>query len=234
MPPDFSSLSKPEDRPKTIVFDKDGDLTLLVGPLKTPFKVDSKSLARASPVFKAMFYRPFAESKAKFAEGDWVIHLPEDQVIAMEIILNIVHVNVPKIPRTLPNTVDIYKRKRPFSSVCLYLVSRAADKYRVVNILNPWLDTWLKAARRLASDWSAEMLRIAWILGDERLLGKQLDMLVRTTFIEADPIDIGNEALTSADTRCTRVDLAPMGVDHDGILGILNIKGTLLSNSACL
>ncbi|KAH0432144.1 nuclear pore protein-like protein [Colletotrichum camelliae] len=105
------------------VYDKDGYLTLCVGPTETLYQVCPDSLARASPVFKKMLFGGFAESRP--AAGDWAVDLPEDDSEAMEIFLGMVHSRFEMVPKTLP----VAK---------LYALLTLTNKYDATALIQPW------------------------------------------------------------------------------------------------
>ncbi|CAJ2504018.1 Uu.00g114120.m01.CDS01 [Anthostomella pinea] len=83
--------------------DFDGDLCLEVGEglEAVSFIACSKAMSRASPVFKAMLYGDFAESKKKAARApektEWVVRLPKDEPEAFKTLLNIIHGRVHEV-----------------------------------------------------------------------------------------------------------------------------------------
>lgn len=132
-------------------FDPDGDLQLHIGPEKSACVVCSRSLSRASPVFKRMLYGGFAESKP--AHGEWIVALPEDNQEAMFLLLNIVHGHSDAVPMRLPDEK-------------LYHVTVLTDKYNMTKCLHPWAHSWRK--HFVKPDTSAKIARriwIAWELG---------------------------------------------------------------------
>ncbi|OIW30068.1 hypothetical protein CONLIGDRAFT_644092 [Coniochaeta ligniaria NRRL 30616] len=180
-----------------MVFDSEGDLRFEVGEgvRKIACTVCSRSVARASPVFKTMLFGGFAESKP--SEGAWVVQLPEDDINAMSILFNIIHGHVHKVPKILPKTMA--ELAGP-SSHCsdddavetdvLYLITTAADKYDLIHILRPWVKYWLdriKGKKRWAkgvweNNWCSELIWAAWILGDLDLLHSQLNKVVLSAY----------------------------------------------------
>ncbi|KAI8175181.1 hypothetical protein K4K51_007759 [Colletotrichum sp. SAR 10_75] len=152
-------------KPKPVVaIDKSGDLNLCVGAdhtdEPTTFVVCSKTLARSSPVLKALLYGGFTESiRPKESHDDWVVDLPDDEPEALAIFLNIIHSNFQEIPRK-PNACSVYN---------LLVV---LDKYDCIALVQPWASSWV----RLIKDTSnvAFLLCIALELGAADLF--------RTTF----------------------------------------------------
>jgi hypothetical protein len=120
--------------PTAMTMDPDGDLILRVGSdsaaNNTYFKVCSAALRRNSPVFKAMLYGLWAESKPQNdSETQWLVSLPDEEPSAMRVILDIVHGNFDKVPYC------------PWEPV-LYEVVVLADKYDMFKCLIPWAEYW--------------------------------------------------------------------------------------------
>jgi len=76
-----------------IVFDDEADLRLEVseGDKRASFMACSRTLGKASPVFKKMLFGSFSESKP--ATGDWVVHLPDEIIQALTLVMHIIHLN---------------------------------------------------------------------------------------------------------------------------------------------
>lgn len=83
--------------------DSHGDLTLLVGEVKKPFLVCSRSMARASKVFDVMLFGPSKEATASKSK-DWSVELPEDDPAAFSILLNIAHAKFDLLPQNATPT----------------------------------------------------------------------------------------------------------------------------------
>lgn len=90
----------------TVIIDKRGDLSLIVGEelvkesdsdiKPTKFQVCSATLARCSPVFKAMLFSGYAESKPTAGDQvEWKVKLPADDPIVMNRLLHITHNSFP-------------------------------------------------------------------------------------------------------------------------------------------
>ncbi|KAH8908601.1 hypothetical protein BR93DRAFT_936231 [Coniochaeta sp. PMI_546] len=133
------------------IFDDNGDLWLEVGLAEISCRVCSRALARASPVLKAMLLESSAEAKARPEDGDWVIHLPYNDINAMEYLLNIIHGHVDRIPRKLPHGGESFLITWPCNFVpprvetdILYLLTKVADEYKVTHLLKPWAKSWLE------------------------------------------------------------------------------------------
>jgi hypothetical protein len=137
--------------------DPDGDLILRVGTglvsEMTKFKVCSAALRRNSPVFRAMLYGPWTESKPPGnSESQWVVCLPDDDPSGMETILNIVHGNFDKV-QAAPEPLVLYN------------VVVIADKYDMFKCLRPWASDWRKEVVRNLH--KPLLVHVAWELGDE-------------------------------------------------------------------
>ncbi|KAM7194809.1 hypothetical protein V8F33_007007 [Rhypophila sp. PSN 637] len=88
--------------PTAKILDDDGDLTLVVGADKTNFVVCSRTVSRASPVFRQMLNGPFIEARPPADSDDpWIVTLPEDKSEIMTIILCIMHGQFAKVPQSV-------------------------------------------------------------------------------------------------------------------------------------
>jgi hypothetical protein len=128
-----------------------------------------------------MLFGGFAESKANSKTGEWVVRLPDDDVDALAIILNIIHGRPQEVPRKMP-----FKPPSLDDSRLLGRIAMAADKYGVTPILQPWAGRWIAELKIqngwLQKHWFGDVLWAAWLLGDEDLLLDQLDQVVQRTF----------------------------------------------------
>ncbi|KAK8859641.1 hypothetical protein PGQ11_010375 [Apiospora arundinis] len=173
-PPPIPCSNLPAE-PPTKILDENGDLLLKVGTTKCvkslfgslsgshshvladTFRVCSRTMARASPVWKKLLFGGFAESKPK--EGEWKVTLPEDSPQAMSTLLGIVHAKFDAVPR--PNG--------RITLTELYDITILTDKYDLAHVLKPWASMWLQCV------WSPtcvdpysrmEQLWITWNMGD--------------------------------------------------------------------
>ncbi|KAK7963988.1 hypothetical protein PG996_008324 [Apiospora saccharicola] len=175
----MASVSMPcprtPEEPALKVMDADGDLLLKVGTTKCTtspafsggphlhdvvftFQVCSRTLARSSPVWKAMLFGGFAESKPK--EGDWIVSLPDDSPEAMSTLLGIIHAKFEGVP--LLNHL--------ITSHDLFNLTVLTDKYDLTHILRPWARTWLDCvwdSGMCGFKHHLELLWITWELGDQ-------------------------------------------------------------------
>ncbi|KAM0816830.1 putative BTB domain-containing protein [Seiridium cardinale] len=174
--------------------DEDGDLLLLVGSeLSTDgvcpetFKVDSRTLCRASKVFKVMLRGPFSEGKKRDCDGEWLVKLPEDRPKPMARILEIIHGN---FDNELPNLISDVR--------ALYELTILTDKYSLIHLLKPWAIQWACRGRNGTlpfSSWDAcitfdktvlgQCLWIAWELGDIAWFTQLLQTMAMRNDIDA-------------------------------------------------
>lgn len=117
---------------ETVPVAEDGDLTLVVSsghqastsepPFSKKLTVCSKTLSRASPVFKRMLYGEFAESKQ---QQPWIVQLQDDDPQAFELLLYTMHARFDKTPFSL-------------SVEDLFYATALTDKYDMTHLLRPW------------------------------------------------------------------------------------------------
>jgi hypothetical protein len=152
----------------TICLDVDGDLRLRTTARKEDCTQDlvvcSNTLARASPVFKAMLFSGFKELRPK--EGEWIVPLPEDDPGALLTLLNIVHSKFNMVPER-PHLEEFYR------ILCI------ANKYDLTGTVRPWAGSWLKLAIESQRSNNLVMLTfIAWELGDQDLFVEMVQYLL--------------------------------------------------------
>ncbi|KAH8908610.1 hypothetical protein BR93DRAFT_994113 [Coniochaeta sp. PMI_546] len=185
--PVFEGGSQSARMPSEIVIDKNGDLHLEVGAdhnaKAVTFIVCSKTLARTSPVFNIMLFGQFAEAKRN-ALGHWIVQLPDDHPHGFGIVMDIIHSNTAKVPVYL----DDHQYKSKYSDR-LYEIARMTHKYDMVDVVRPWVNTWLDEAsvyHTCSSEpqFHGQLLWIAWVFGDERLLNAELGALVLFAYIQ--------------------------------------------------
>jgi hypothetical protein len=174
--------------PDMATMDPDGDLILRVGTgpagEMTEFKVCSAALRRHSPVFKAMLYGPWTESKPPGnSESQWVVYLPDDDPSGMETILNIVHGNFDKV-QAAPEPLVLYN------------IMIIADKYDMFKCLRLWASDWRKeVVRKLDEICKPLLVHVAWELGDETSYVNGLRDLALRSCLDLGP----SESTTSGD-----------------------------------
>ncbi|AEO63655.1 uncharacterized protein THITE_2015701, partial [Thermothielavioides terrestris NRRL 8126] len=152
--------------------DSDGDLLLRVGFERAgeealEVQVCSATMRRASPVWKAMLFGPWKESKP--AEGDWVADLPEDDPWPILVILRIIHGAFDEVPEDLSLS--------ELSRILVY-----TDKYDMVHVLRPMARRWVYAlvsrAEHLTGQEHVLRLHAAWELGCEAVVAAEVTDLV--------------------------------------------------------
>jgi len=166
--------------PDEVIFDSRGDLRLIVGGTYS-FTVYSRVLARASTVFDTMLYGGGPEAKP--AQGDWVVRLPGDRAYGLHILLDIIHGNIHRIENNIfKHTED--ERDDNAALELLSAVAIMADKYDMLVVFSPWAESWLKSGkfrhRDILADkhWHSDLLRAAWVFGDETVTLHELHRLV--------------------------------------------------------
>ncbi|KAK2054309.1 hypothetical protein LY76DRAFT_580271 [Colletotrichum caudatum] len=159
---------------ETVVYDGDGDLTILIGyePNMLQCQVESKTLSRSSPVFKKMLFGGFAESRPSNGE-DWVVHLPEDDFLSMKIMFSIAHGAFDQVPKSL-------------SVHDLYTLLAHTDKYDSIHLLRPWARYWVDALAIKDDMPEPKVLCVAWEVGSRALFGKMMSAITDNCLIDAD------------------------------------------------
>ena len=184
--------------------DGDGDLTLIVGlpgtPMSSRFLVCSRTLSRASPVFKAMLYGSFKEAFPDDPKN-WVVTLPEDNPGDAMILLDIIHSRFGQIPSQLgQGSLSLDK---------LYHILVFADKYDMTQLLRPWLQDWISGLGFLRTSngiWPA--IAIAHELGSEEVVGH----LVRRITSESRCDDQGNIVVRTNGALYPTINLETSGL----------------------
>lgn len=158
-----------------IQFDVDGDLHLDVGEDKSAqhFVVCSKTLSRASKVFKAMLYGNFMESAPENKQREWTVALPADNPKPLATILYIAHSKFNKVPESVTRDE-------------LFQITVLTDKYDMTDILRPWARAWIQplASQPLGQRGDEAMLWIAWELGHVKLFENMLAHLHETCCLD--------------------------------------------------
>ncbi|KAK1770178.1 hypothetical protein QBC33DRAFT_313487 [Phialemonium atrogriseum] len=150
-------------------FDPDGDLRLEVGPDKANCVVCSRTLSRASAVWKKMLNGPFLESRPR--DGEWIVELPEDDYKALTLVLNILHFRFDRIPDPTTLTVDE-----------LFNLTILTDKYDLAHLLRPWVRPL--SGSLLSQDHDLRLLWIAWELGHMRLFRDIAERVLSSAFLD--------------------------------------------------
>ncbi|KAI8266386.1 hypothetical protein K4K58_009981 [Colletotrichum sp. SAR11_239] len=148
---------------KAYHFDPHGDLTLKVGGNRSAyhFLVCSRTLRRSSPVFKAMLFNGFAESKPADSAA-WTIQLPDDDPSVILLVLSIIHGHFQLVTRELKE----YQ---------LHEVLVVTEKYDMTKILNPWASTWFapyKERSLINSQNAFSLVWSSWELGHKEAFSR--------------------------------------------------------------
>jgi hypothetical protein len=143
----------------TISMDDDGDLTLVIGSdeNKSTFLVCSRTLSRSTPVFKAMLYGPFGDSRFANASAEsWTVELPDDLPAPATILFNIVHGRFKELPANFDTVHPLYE------------VLAFADKYDMTMLLAPWLQAWVSSTSPLQNQivGHGPFGALLWLLGN--------------------------------------------------------------------
>lgn len=193
--------------------DRDGDLTLEVPymdknkqPLRKKFVVCSKTLSRASPVFKEMLYGGFAESKQpKKGDQSWTVKLPDDDHDSLKILLDIMHANFDKIPSKLRSLDKLYR------------IAVLTDKYDTAHLLRPWIHQW---------GWS-DYINLAWNYSSEKSKESFLEKLLWISWQIGMQKQIQYSVGELADFSCID-DQGTLASKEDGGLIVLRFKDVLI------
>ncbi|KAK3488019.1 uncharacterized protein B0T23DRAFT_407201 [Neurospora hispaniola] len=161
-----------------VEIDPDGDLLLYTKPDpglggRFRFRVCSAALRRHSPVWKAMLFGPWKESKPA-DDSEWAVEFPEDLAYEFQIVLNIIHGLVDRVPSSLD--IDTFFK-------LLILV----NKYDIAHIMKPWCTTWeTPALSSLVGHDVLKGLYIARELGYKDLFIFRLAQIAVNTWVEGD------------------------------------------------
>ncbi|KAF4911299.1 hypothetical protein CGCF415_v004722 [Colletotrichum fructicola] len=154
---------------KAFYFDSRGDLVLKVGKAfhegGRDFVVCSRTVARWSKVFNAMFFGGFAESISSARDGTWTIALPEDRAAPLFLILAIIHGTHQPIPMGLGRDE-------------LFDLLIVTEKYDMTHVLRPWASQWVQNLPLDNYENTTGQYRdvwIAWELGCEASFCKMLN-----------------------------------------------------------
>ncbi|KAJ0346923.1 hypothetical protein KNSL1_007048 [Colletotrichum chrysophilum] len=167
-------------------FDTRGDLTLKFGGDQSAYEfvVCSRTLGRSSPVFQAMLFNGFTESKPSDGAA-WNVQRPDDDPSPIFLILSIIHGHFQHVTRTL-------REKQ------LYEVLVVTEKYDMTKILNPLASTWFapyEEIRFLGSDETFPLLWSSWELGHIKAFSRfAAGLMVRQ------PINVEGELVTGHKT----------------------------------
>ncbi|KAI9770476.1 MAG: hypothetical protein M1839_003191 [Geoglossum umbratile] len=163
-----------------IVKNGDRELTVAYSDECDTFIVSSVAMSLASPVWNKIMNPPFGEP-AHLAEKP--ISFLEDNASALLILLRIAHLQFREVPLELDYTN-------------LFNISVLCDKYDCLDIIQPWVGTWLEGMEAFAMTSGCEgSLFIAWALGNEVVFEKLAEELVRDVCVS----DTGECLLSSGE-----------------------------------
>ncbi|KAK1956015.1 hypothetical protein LY78DRAFT_408007 [Colletotrichum sublineola] len=183
---------KLSDTKYSIILDKDGDMCLGVGPEIDEaafFIVCSKTLSRSSPVMKQIILD-------EYVDKDTTIHVYDEQMAAMRLMLEIIHGDFRKVPQRL-ELDDLHD---------LVIVM---DKYDTLSFSRPWFREWLAGVR--SSEDYAKLLSVAWALGDIELFKTASIRLIETCTINKKGVLVINSNTSTRISSHTDADLVPHG-----------------------
>ncbi|KAI0023508.1 hypothetical protein F4780DRAFT_728416 [Xylariomycetidae sp. FL0641] len=135
--------------------DTDGDLIVIAGreiirPQNKPltFRVCSRSMARSSPVWKALLFGGYAESRPLDGRP-WIVEFPEDNAQAMHVVLSIIHGRFNQVYEVpAKEWAAIGRNWRYFDPDLsldlqgLYEITILTEKYDLSSYLRPWARQW--------------------------------------------------------------------------------------------
>ncbi|KAK2029023.1 hypothetical protein LX32DRAFT_693645 [Colletotrichum zoysiae] len=157
-----------------IILDADGDLRLCVGadhswePLT--FLVCSKSLSRSSPVMKQLILDELAGLPSlQSGQSNRAIHLPNDPLGPMRLMLEIIHGDFQKVPQTM--------EIKDLEALVVLM-----ERYDALSLARPWVRAWLAGVRD--SKEYTILLFIAWTLGDIELFSTTTSRLAEISTID--------------------------------------------------
>ncbi|KIL94646.1 hypothetical protein FAVG1_01577 [Fusarium avenaceum] len=166
-------------QPEFITIDEAGDLWLIVGTGwdSITLLVDSRTLCRASKVFRSMLRAGFMESKPQ-DQGHWEVKLPDDKSLPFIILMDIIHC---EFERT-PVHISLYN----LHDVCIL-----ANKYDMTKVLRPMAATWyrdLEIPRKDSLQISelCSRLFVFWELGCWKSVQEMLPAFAQESHINPD------------------------------------------------
>lgn len=197
--------------PSVTYFDPNGDTRLLLkqangSPDKKTFVVSYKTMCLVCDSWDRIL-NPTGYSRE--TRHGHTISLPHDDWKALEIILNIAHLQFDLVPRK----IDFH---------LLLEVAVLTEKYGATKIVRPWYRKWMKHNRKLGAEpGHEEWLWITWAFGEDQKFEKLTMKLV----LELEKLPDGRFARTS------EVVLDPNDPERHFPPGILGISGLHLGFS---
>ncbi|KAB5547309.1 hypothetical protein GE09DRAFT_1242858 [Coniochaeta sp. 2T2.1] len=189
-----------------------GDLWLEIGAPKVRCLVSSSAMAAASPVFRAMLFGGFTESKP--ADGVWLVRLPDDDIVGFYPLLSIAHGDWEEVPTCFtelegydPCSLDYIRDTLQF----VYQVAKLADKYDCTRLLRPVAESWCRAISRATmypnagyeiDGSSVAILWTGWVFGDKGMIEAEL----RRVYLRARVEEYADDDTTMANDDTTLVN----------------------------
>ena len=136
----------------------------LAQDLEVRLLVSSKHMMVASPVFKAMLHQSkFKEGRKLHRKGSLELSLPDDNVMAMKILLDIIHGRIRRVPRNVS--------LNQFAQISILV-----DKYQMAEAVEVISDVWIKSLERnMPTSYDPDLvgpatevhhwLGISWVFG---------------------------------------------------------------------
>ena len=170
----------PPPPPKSIVYDPDGDLILIINPddshddrTQCHLRVASKLLSFTSPVWKDMISNASAASTSP-ETGSLTISPDDGDYHSLNIFLKIIHFQFSSLPAAI-------------SFQQLYKLAIFSEKYAVYETLRPFARGWIEPFLKEELDPErVEWVRIAWEFGLLRTFLAWVDHLCGETQRDAD------------------------------------------------
>ena len=177
----------PSNRAMTVL-DQEGDLRLEIGPEHAPFLVDSRALARVSPVWRRSLFGDAATTQ-RVQGRPWIVQLPDDDEQALGFLLGVAHGVLPRSPESVRH-----------DEVCALSVTAA--KFDMVHLLRPWAEGWcasLMKAGVTSFRGCADRLRVGWELGHAMLFNSMAMQILTDIEVTGDGrlVDPDGEPLSS-------------------------------------
>lgn len=167
-----------ESNIKTIFVLETGDLRLLASHSDGPccYVVSSHAMSFASPVWKKFLNPPFPRlsnnGEKMTNKGCKEIDFSEDNIEALLPLLHIAHLQFSVVPQTL-------------SFKTLLEVAVLCDKYDCVELVKPWLPSWLvKENTQSQVRGNEQWLFIAWVFNREKIFESLVAQLAFRNKIE--------------------------------------------------
>jgi hypothetical protein len=149
---DTAAVSEPTEYESV---DPRGDLYLIVGLERKVFRVCSRTLARASPVFARMLYGEPRFKEYRPNSGPWIVPVPDDDVKAMRDVLMVLHLQS-----------VVYKRSLSQAHAVLVVTNKYDCTASVYVHIQHWLPTLSFKASFTTDIGLREKLGIAWETGN--------------------------------------------------------------------